>query len=149
MPGHGAEKKWKLIVTSLVVFFTCALVATMMLAKHAVKVLDQDYYRQGLDYGRQSTAAEKTSGWKRTYSFRSGLLRVTVTDSTGIPVSGAKTLFTPHQISANDAHSVKLDECEPGVYQTSVALEDVKEIRGTIFIKRDEAALSEKVALFR
>ena len=149
MHDQGSENRWKIAITVLVAFFVCALIATMVLAARKVKVLDKDYYRQGMNYGERSKTAEKSSGWKIVSSLKNEILSLYVINSQGIPVTGAEAGFVPRHISGKVAQSVTLVEFEPGRYQAPVALEYGKEVRGTITIKRGDAAISAKVALFR
>lgn len=147
MQGRRDGKRWKLAVAAVVIFFVSALFATMMLAGLNVKVLDHDYYRKGINYGQDGTEKNKASGWKTDCSLRSGVLRVKVTDSYGMPVIGAQADFTPRV--PEKARSIPLEESEPGLYRADLTLQEKNEVRGTVVIKHGGAAVSEKVALFR
>lgn len=142
------EKQWKISVAALVAFFICALVATMIVAAQKVRVVESDYYRQGIEYGEQSRVAAKAAGWKLFSSLRNNMLDVNVLDTAGTPITRAEVSFIPGRMPENNK-AVILEEVEPGVYQTMITASGTDQLRGIILIRHGDAVLSQNVALFR
>lgn len=148
MHARITEKKWKIGIATLVAFFVCALVATMIVAAQNVKVTEPDYYRQGIKYDEQRKSTANATGWKIYYFVQNEILRVKMTDAAGIPVSGAEVYFFKGLAPEKSVKAVSLGEYEPGVYQGTVKTSGTGQMRGTIKIKRGEDKISQKIAIF-
>jgi nitrogen fixation protein FixH len=149
MHGQDTEKAWKLAVIALVVFFVCALIVTMIVAARKIRIVEPDYYRQGLYYGEQSRSTAKAADWKTFYFLEKGMLRLSLTDSAGIPVAGAEVFFISVTRPELKSRTAKLIEVQPGIYNASLDVNGLTGLNGTIRIKRDYACITEKVALFK
>lgn len=149
MPEQETGKRWKVALAALVALFVCAQIASMMMAARTVKVLEPDYYRQGVRYGEQSKPAEKAAGWRILCSVKGETFSVQVLDAGGAPVSGAEASFAPGRTPEKNAKPFPLTEGEPGIYRAALVADGTQETRGTIRIRHGETLISEKVALFR
>lgn len=136
---------------ALVLLF-CAFLAGMAVtftlsAKRGSRVVDANYYQNGLNYDRTESGAKNPGlSWKLSASMADGEVVVMVHDETGTPVSGGKLSFQPSR--PGNEHTLHLSESSPGVFRSTRPAAPKGEVHGMLRFTRGEASASQRVVFF-
>ncbi len=144
-------KSWKIMLAALVGLFLVAMVVSLVLAGRRVsRVVDTDYYRNGLHYGQTLNRPGKAAaGWTMAAVLAGDQLQVHVLDKSGVPVTGGRLRFAPEQGTARQqSPDLIFAESGPGMYQALSPVGKRSEIRGAMHFSRGADVISEKMVLF-
>lgn len=128
--------------------FLMGMAATFTLAaKGGPRVVDRDYYQNGLNYDRtQSGARNPGLSWKLSATMADGEVVVMVHDDRGAPVPGGKLSFQPSR--PGNEHTLHLSESSPGVFRSTRPAPAKGEVHGMLRFTRGEASASQRVVFF-
>jgi len=142
-------RSWQMALALLFCLFLAGMAVSIATAvSRGSRVVDVDYYRHGLHYGKTGSGASNAGlGWSMSATLTGGELRVRVQDRSGVPVAGGSMSFQPDG-RTTPAATLALAEQAPGLFQARWPLAQQGELRGTLFFTRGEAAASQKLAIF-
>jgi len=142
-PNHAT--RWQVGLALLVAVFLVAMVASFTLAaRRASPVVDADYYRHGLNYGKEQ-AARKAHAFTLEPRLAGAELVVEVRDPAGAPVTGG-TLNFLRQAPGSTA-ALSLTETAPGLFRAPRPTGEGGTLRGTLSFSRGSAQASRKLVL--
>lgn len=117
MSTFKTGKIWLYGLLLLVAIFIVGMVVSLMKAGREVsRVVDKDYYNQGLHYAPGDTGeAAARLGWQALPTVRNGRFELRITDRNGAPVTGG-TLSVTVEGPAGPVGSLTCGIDAPGVY---------------------------------
>lgn len=146
MPHHPtSSRSWKVFLLGLFALFATGMATGfIMAARDGARLVDRDYYEQGVHYGdlsaRQRAAAQ--AGWRFQVSRQGSDLLVTLSDGEGRGVPGVEVGFVAAADRGNPA--VVLQPLGEGRYLLSrSAVPDV--VQGTMVASSPTATLSTRI----
>lgn len=142
------SQRWKMLLALIIGVFLAGMVLSMVLAAHRIgRVVDVDYYQNGLHYGRTASGALNPGiGWSINAYLAGNDLRVLVRDRSGSPVAGGR--LSLHDTALPASPPLKLAEISPGAFSCPKPLSRQGEMRGTLRFTCGEASATQKLVLF-
>lgn len=145
-----ASLRWRILLALLVGTFLAGMILSLVLAAQRVtKVVDRDYYRKGLNYGRTvSGSVNPGLGWSISASLAGNDLQVKVLDQSGAPVPGGRLRFEPEQSGQHPPAPLQLAEVSPGTFLAPRPQSHSGELHGILHFTCGEAFATRKLVLF-
>lgn len=136
------------IIAVFAVFLTGMAASVVLSAKRGSRVVDAEYYQNGLQYDRtKSGAGNPGLRWSLAAAIVGPDLLVRVNDERGVPVAGGRLRFEPAR-GATPNSSFSLSESAPGIFRARRPPAAAGELQGTLLFTKGEATASRKVVLF-
>ncbi|GEM_PF-4595276 len=145
MSDQSAGRSWKLLIAGILISFAFFQIVTMLVAKKSIRVVEKNYYSEGLRYAEKIKSAKKASGWKITPVFADGKIRVLATEASQMPLIGAEAVFTRLPAVGETGLSFRLTETAPGEYVAKMPFYGSNAAEVIVTLTRGDASASVKV----
>lgn len=148
--AKSTGRSYKIAISLLFGIFLLGMAATLLIsARRGSRVVDADYYNNGLRYGQtRSGALNPGLRWSLSAYIEGGDLLVRVSDETGAPVGGGRLLFQAGRDAAGRTGALHLAESAPGIFRAPRPAAHQGELQGILLFTRGEASANQRVVFF-
>jgi nitrogen fixation protein FixH len=156
-PGRSARWAWPIAITLVLLLSAGSNVWVMTIANRDPSfAVEPDYYRKAVAWDAQMAQARTNAalGWRAVSAIvlakegQPGLVRVTLLDRAGRPVSGARlSVEAMHNARASQRLESALAETSPGIYEAATAARRPGQWELRVTAVRDTTRYTETVRL--
>ena len=152
MTRSNRRQRWHPLLTVVILLILSLTAWAVDQARQKVSaVSDKDYYRHGLNYNADESAqgSTATGRWKIDVKLDGTLLKITLLDQNGAPVTGAKgeiVLLGSHP-GAMQRIDYVLAEIDPGQYMVRLPAQLKGQIMAQLTLDKGETSLHRSLML--